>query len=82
MKDDVQGSRQAFHDATDTGYFIAIQNEAERETLKAKEKLAFMETEVEKLKKYKKENVQIFGEILDKILPNIKDITEKTITEQ
>uniref|UniRef100_K1Q2T2 Uncharacterized protein n=1 Tax=Magallana gigas TaxID=29159 RepID=K1Q2T2_MAGGI len=80
-KDDVQRSRQASYDATDTGYFRAIQNDAERQTVKAKERLAFLEREVEKLKKDKQENVQIFEEILDEILPNIKDITEKTFTE-
>lgn len=51
---DVQRSRQAFYDATDTGFFRATQNEAERQTLKAKEKLAFMERELENLKKDKK----------------------------
>lgn len=79
---DVQRSRQAFYDATDTGFFRAIQNEAERQTLKAKEKLAIMERELENLKKDKRENVQIFEDIMDEILPNIKDITEKTFTEQ
>lgn len=79
---DVQRSRQAFYDATDTGFFRATQNEAERQTLKAKEKLAIMERELENLKKDKRENVQIFEDIMDEIQPNIKDITEKTFTEQ
>lgn len=82
MKEDVQRSRQAFYDATDTGFFRAIQNEAERQTLKAKKKLAFVERELENLNKGKKENVQIFEDIMDEILPHIKDITEKTFTEQ
>lgn len=82
MKEDVHRSRQAFYDATDTRFFRAMQNEAERQTLKAKEKLAIMERELENLKKDKRENVQIFEDIMDEILPNIKDITEKTFTEQ
>lgn len=82
MKKDLKSTHQAFYDATDTGYFRTIQNEAERETLKAEDKLAFNEIEVEKLKKDKKENIQIFREILDEIRPHIKDITEKTISEQ
>lgn len=36
MKKDLQSAHQAFYDATDTGYFRAIQNQAERETVKAK----------------------------------------------
>lgn len=77
MKEEVQRSNQAFYEASDAGTFIRdIQNKADQQILKAKEKLALMETDVENLKKDNKENVQIFGETLDQILPHIKNMTE------
>lgn len=55
-----------------TRYFDIIQRKAEKEAEKAKEKLAFKETDVEKLKRDKKEILNIFEEIIDEILPHFK----------
>nr|XP_034322431.1 protein RESTRICTED TEV MOVEMENT 2-like [Crassostrea gigas] len=81
MKEEVQRSTP-FYEASEAGTFIRdIQKKAEEQIQKAKEKLALMETEVDTLKKDNKENVKIFGEILDQILPHIKNMTEKTFNE-
>uniref|UniRef100_K1S3C7 Uncharacterized protein n=1 Tax=Magallana gigas TaxID=29159 RepID=K1S3C7_MAGGI len=81
MKEEVQRSTP-FYEASEAGTFIRdIQKKAEELIKKAKEKLALMETEVDTLKKDNKENVKIFGEILDQILPHIKNMTEKTFNE-
>ncbi|XP_065943123.1 uncharacterized protein PF3D7_1120000-like [Magallana gigas] len=76
MKEEVQKSTP-FYNASEAGTFIReIQQKADEQIQKAKEKLALMEAEVDALKKDNKENVKIFGEILDQILPHIKDMTE------
>ncbi|XP_052704725.1 golgin subfamily A member 6-like protein 2 [Crassostrea angulata] len=75
MKDEVQAT--PLYDTSEATTFIReIQRKADEQIQKAKEKLALMEAEVDALKMDNKENVKIFAEILDQILPHIKDMTE------
>ena len=75
MKDEVQAT--PLYDTSEAATFIReIQRKADEQIQKAKEKLALMEAEVDALKLDNKENVKIFAEILDQILPHIKDMTE------
>ncbi|XP_065942823.1 uncharacterized protein PF3D7_1120000-like [Magallana gigas] len=76
MKEEVQKATPLY-DTTEAATFIReIQQKADEQIQKAKEKLALMEAEVDALKMDNKENVKIFAEILDQILPHIKDMTE------
>ncbi|XP_052694374.1 golgin subfamily A member 6-like protein 25 [Crassostrea angulata] len=76
MKDEVL-KVTPLYDTSEAATFIReIQQKVDQQIQKAKEKLALMEAEVDALKTDNKENVKIFAEILDQILPHIKDMTE------
>lgn len=76
MKDEVQKATPLYDTSEAATFIREIQRKADEQIQKAKEKLALMEREVDALKMDNKENVKIFAEILDQILPHIKDMTE------